>query len=417
MKLLAIDGNSIINRAFYGIKLLTTKSGTYTNGIVGFMNILNKLIDMEAPQAIVIGFDLRAKTFRHKAYSEYKAGRKGMPDELAEQMPVLKKLLCLLGYTCLELEGFEADDILGTLSKICEQNGSECVIATGDRDALQLVSDKTKVLLSTTKMGGPQVISFTPDEVMDKYGVLPRELIDIKALQGDASDNIPGVAGIGEKTAGDLISRFHNIDYIYENLETLEIKEPVRNKLRLGKDNAYMSRYLGTVNCTVPIESNIESYITKPFESRELYALLSDLEMFKLIEKLGISGEPSLPFEAETSLRVKSADILELTEKIDCVFDEEKLNLQVKSANSICNITDISEIKKIFSGGRPLRVYNSKAIYKWCMKQNIDINNIVFDSQLAAYLVNPSLNDYDLVHLAAMYSYEINDENIACVHS
>ena len=247
MKLLALDGNSIINRAFYGIKLLTTKDGRFTNGIYGFINILLRLIEAEQPDGVAVAFDLRSPTFRHKMYDGYKAGRKGMPDELAEQMPVLKEILTLMGYHCLECEGYEADDILGTLAAAAEKSEDSCVISTGDRDSFQLVSDEVRVLLASTRMGRSEIVEYTPEKIMEKYGVTPPQMIDIKALMGDSSDNIPGVAGIGEKTASDLIVRFHDIDNIYENIDTIDVKEGVRTKLKNGRDSAYMSRELGTI--------------------------------------------------------------------------------------------------------------------------------------------------------------------------
>lgn len=236
MKLLAIDGNSIINRAFYGIKLLTAKDGTYTNAVYGFINILNRLTELEKPDGVAVAFDLKAPTFRHKKYAEYKAGRKGMPEELAQQMPIMKEWLTLAGYTCVECETYEADDILGTLAALCEKSGNECVIATGDRDSLQLVSDTTRVLLAATKMGKPEIINYDKAALFERYGLTPHEMIELKSLMGDSSDNIPGVAGVGEKTATDLITRFHSIDNIYESLETLDIKESVRKKLEAGRE-------------------------------------------------------------------------------------------------------------------------------------------------------------------------------------
>ena len=247
MKLLAIDGNSLINRAFYGIKMLTTKNGQYTNAIYGFINILHRLEEMEKPDGVIVAFDLKAPTFRHLKYEAYKAGRKGMPDELRQQMPLLKEWLDLAGYVRIECEGFEADDILGTIARLCEDSGNECVISTGDRDSLQLISDKTRVLLATTKMGKPEIVNYTVDELDLKYGLTPNEMIELKALMGDSSDNIPGVAGVGEKTATDLIGRFHSIDYIYQNIQVLDIKESVKAKLLADKNNAFLSRELGTI--------------------------------------------------------------------------------------------------------------------------------------------------------------------------
>ena len=201
MKLLAIDGNSIVNRAFYGIKMLSTKDGVYTNAVYGFINILGKLLDMEKPDAVAVAFDLKKPTFRHIEYPQYKAGRKPMPQELASQFPLLKEWLTLAGYKVVECEGFEADDILGTLANACKTAGHSCSIATGDRDSLQLISDNTKVLLATTKAGHPEIINYTKEVLFEKYGLSPEEMIELKALMGDSSDNIPGVAGVGEKTA------------------------------------------------------------------------------------------------------------------------------------------------------------------------------------------------------------------------
>lgn len=231
MKLLVIDGNSILNRAFYGIKLLTTKDGHFTNGIYGFLNIYLRLKELCAPDAVAVAFDLRAPTFRHQMYGGYKAQRKGMPPELAEQLPILKELLSALGLAVVECEGYEADDILGTLSAQCGESDL-CYLATGDRDSLQLVGERVHVLLAATKMGKPVTTEYDEAAIRAEYGVEPRQLIEIKALMGDSSDNIPGVAGIGQKTAMDLIQRFHSLDEIYENLETIDIKPGVRAKLQ-----------------------------------------------------------------------------------------------------------------------------------------------------------------------------------------
>ena len=231
MKLLVLDGNSIVNRAFYGIKLLTTKDGRYTNALVGFMNILLKLQAEQNPDEVAIAFDLKAPTFRHKLYDGYKAQRKGMPQELADQMPILKELLADLGYQMVTCEGYEADDILGTLSAACEARGDECVLATGDRDSLQLIGPHTTVLLASTQMGKSVTIPMDEAAVQEKYGVSPRQLIDVKSLMGDTSDNIPGVTGVGEKTALALIQAFGSLDGVYANLDDARIKKGVREKL------------------------------------------------------------------------------------------------------------------------------------------------------------------------------------------
>jgi DNA polymerase-1 len=283
MKLLVIDGNSIVNRAFYAIRILSTKDGQFTNGIYGFMNILIRLCEECNPDHVAVAFDLKAPTFRHEMYSEYKAGRKGMPDELRSQMPILKNLLTLLGYTVVEKEGFEADDILGTLSATCKGE-DKCFIATGDRDSLQLISDNTSVLLASTKMGKAVTTVYDKEKLKEEYGVEPKGMIEIKALMGDSSDNIPGVAGVGQKTAGDLIRNYGSIDYIYENLDSLEIKEGVRNKLAVGKEMAFLSRELGSICKTAPINENISDYATKQRQDGDLARLMTKLEFFQLME-------------------------------------------------------------------------------------------------------------------------------------
>lgn len=288
MKLLVIDGNSILNRAFYGIKLLSTKDGRYTNAIYGFFNIFLKLRELVSPDGVAVAFDVKQPTFRHKMYDAYKAGRKGMPPELAQQMPVLKELLTLAGYRVLEAPGWEADDILGTVAELCRRQGTECYIATGDRDSLQLVGGGVRVLLAATKMGRPETTVFDEEKIREVYGTTPAELIEIKALMGDSSDNIPGVAGIGQKTAGDLIVRFHNIDYIYENIDALDVKEGVRSKLRAGKASAYLSRDLGRIRTGAPVPQELDSYLPLQPRAKELSEMFNELEMFKMIERLGI---------------------------------------------------------------------------------------------------------------------------------
>ena len=401
MKLLAIDGNSIINRAFYGIKLLSTKDGQYTNGIYGFINILNKLCDMEKPDGVAVAFDLKAPTFRHKQYSEYKAGRKGMPPELAEQMPVLKEWLKLAGYTCIECEGFEADDILGTLAHLSEQSGNECVISTGDRDSLQLVSDKTRVLLAATKMGHPEIINYDKAALFLKYGLTPPEMIELKALMGDSSDNIPGVAGVGEKTATDLITKYHTIDYIYENLESLEIKDGVRKKLEAGKDSAYLSRELGTICKAAPINENIADYKTKAPQKTELAALMTKLEFFKLMEKMGlepVNAQMQIGFDMEEAKKTEVKEtfpdsIAEIT-----VYCEDE-NIALAWENGVCR-SDCQTLKAVMENPNiNKRVFDYKNLYK----QNNNISSISFDAMLAAYLCNPAASSYAAERLILEY--------------
>ncbi len=262
MKLLAIDGNSLINRAFYGIRLLTTKDGRFTNGIYGFINMLNRVLEQESPQAVAVAFDLKKPTFRHEMYAEYKAGRKQMPEELAEQMPVLKQWLSLMGYTVLSCEGYEADDILGTLADICEKSGNECIIATGDRDALQLVSDKTTLLNTVTKMGKPEIVRYDPAAIMEKNTVLRRKrTIDIKSTARRFLRQYSRCCGIGEKPRVCWFSSYGGIDDIYSNLDSMPIKDGLRKKLAEGKESAYLSRTLGTISKEVPIDKKIPKAI------------------------------------------------------------------------------------------------------------------------------------------------------------
>lgn len=399
MKLLAIDGNSIINRAFYGIKLLSTKDGVYTNAVYGFINILNKLIEMENPDGVAVAFDIKKPTFRHKKYSEYKAGRKTMPDELRSQFPILKEWLTLAGYSVIECEGYEADDILGTLAYNSRISNNHCVIATGDRDSLQLISDNTKVLLASTKMGKPEIINCTKEYLHEKYGLTPKEMIELKALMGDSSDNIPGVAGVGEKTATDLISRFHSIDYIYENIDNIDIKEGVRQKLINNKDSAYLSKWLGTISLEAPIQTNVESYKIKEQNTNELARLMTRLEFFKLMEKMGIS--PVSDFKKNENQNKKKyilCDEVKTTDEnsVDVYFENEK-------AVGVCGefVYSLSEeeTKKILSSKTKKRVHNLKALSKRFEK----IENVVFDTLLAGYLCNPSSNDYSIERLTAEY--------------
>ena len=398
MKLLAIDGNSLINRAFYGIKLLTTKDGQYTNAVYGFINILHRLEELENPDGVAVAFDLKAPTFRHKMFTEYKAGRKGMPEELRGQMPILKEWLTLAGYTCIECEGYEADDILGTLAHLCETSGNECIISTGDRDSLQLISDSTRVLLAATKMGKPEIINYNKEALFEKYGLTPQEMIELKALQGDSSDNIPGVAGVGEKTASDLISRFHNIDYIYENIETLDIKDGVKNKLLAGKDSAFLSRDLGRICKTAPINQNIEDYKRKPINKNELARLMTRLEFFKLLDKMGLKAENSPCPQTDTpTVTITVTDTPKLcdTATIYC----ENGVYAVVSGDYIFEC-DEKTVKEILENNKiSKKIYDYKTIYK---KYN-GIVNVEFDALLAAYLCNPSASSYAIDRLFAEY--------------
>lgn len=404
MKLLAIDGNSIINRAFYGIKLLTTKSGQYTNGIYGFINILNRLCEAENPDAVAVAFDLKAPTFRHRMFAEYKAGRKGMPEELKSQLPILKNWLTLAGYHCVECEGFEADDILGTLAYACEQNGDECVISTGDRDSLQLISDKTRVLLATTKMSRPEIANFDKAALFEKYGLSPDEMIELKALMGDSSDNIPGVAGVGEKTATDLITRFKNIDYIYENLESLDIKETVRKKLIAGKDSAYLSRKLGTICKNAPINQNISDYKIASPDNNGLVRLMTELEFFKLLEKMNLKSDNTSTVSEQHSLpAIMVCDDAIHGKNITVFFQDGEY--AVISEKYVCKCSEETVETILKDENIAKKVYDCKNIYK----KFPESGNITFDALLAAYICNPSASSYTTERICAEYSAQTGE--------
>ena len=416
MRILVIDGNSIINRAFYGIRPLTTREGQFTNAIYGFLTMLHKIENQENPDAVAIAFDLKAPTFRHKAYAGYKATRKGMPEELASQLEPLKKLLSLLGYKIVTKEGYEADDILGTFARACENSGDECVIATGDRDSLQLVSDKTTVHLCTNK----DDISYTPAKIMEDYQVEPKQLIEIKAIQGDSSDNIPGVAGIGPKGATDLITRFKNLDYIYEHIDEIDVKEGVRKKLKDSKENALLSRMLGEIFCEVPIDTAVENYVVKRENPAECARYMAKLELFSLIEKFGLN-ETQVPLEKHTE--VKSLEIIENEDNnvlLKNITELEKLYFNAEFSDKELKIfaflydgkVYLSKNKELFEKllcDEKIEKYtkNSKSIFAYADRNGFEIKSLVFDVELAAYLLEPSSKDYSDENLCKLNEIEL----------
>lgn len=417
MKLLVLDGNSIINRAFYGIKLLTTKDGRYTNAIYGFMNIFYKLCDELHPDSVAFAFDLKAPTFRHKMYDEYKAGRKPMPPELAEQMPVLKDLLRALGYKIVTKEGYEADDILGTLAFSCKE-GDECYIATGDRDSLQLVGDNVKVLLASTKMGRPETNIYDVKRIKDDYGVTPHQLIDIKALMGDSSDNIPGVSGVGQKTAQSLISELGSIQNIYDNIDTIDIRETLRNKLKNDKDSAFMSYKLGEICKSVPIETDYSFYVPDEGDKGEALSILRSLEMYKLIDKIGLNTVTYDAKPENTTVkeykRVNSLNAFLLkANKLYFVYsvkDGRFESLAACNGDDICevNTENDSEVEAFINiledENTEKYTFNIKPLYAYVFSHGFEIKNVKMDLMLAAYLLNPSAKDYDIEKLAAEYN-------------
>ena len=418
MRLLVIDGNSIANRAFYGIKLLTTKDGRYTNAIYGFLNILLSLLKECQPDEVAVAFDLKAPTFRHKMYDGYKATRHAMPEELAQQMPVLKQLLADLGYRTVTAEGWEADDILGTLAAACAARKDDCFLATGDRDSLQLVSDTTTVLLAATVMGRSKTVTMDVDAIQEKYGIQPRQLIEVKSLMGDTSDNIPGVAGIGPKGAGDLIQRYHTVEYIYDHLDELEIKDGVRKKLTASKENAILSRMLGEINCNAPVDTSVENYVVDMKDADECAGFMAKLELFSLIEKYGIKADKNTKPEKVEKNSLEVVSDFDENELLQNVKSEKKLYLNFETENKKLKsfavlfdgkvyISTDEELFVKFIADSELEKYtrNIKTLYAYADEKNIDVENIVFDIELAAYLIEPSSKDYSDKNLCA--SYEI----------
>ncbi|MBR6548213.1 MAG: DNA polymerase I [Clostridia bacterium] len=403
MKLLVLDGNSIINRAFYGIRPLTTKDGVFTNGIYGFLNILLKLKEQVNPDGIAAAFDLKAPTFRHKMYDAYKAGRKGMPDELAMQMPLLKELLPLMGVTVLQKEGFEADDILGTLAANCVAQGVDCVLATGDRDSLQLVSEHTHVLLAATKAGQPHLTEYTPELIWEDKGVTPSQLIDVKALQGDTSDNIPGVAGVGEKTALSLIAQFGSVQNLYENIDSSDIRDTLRNKLIADKENALLSYELGKICCDMPLDVTVEQLLSAPADHAALSQKLARLELFKMIERLGLEqiplqAEPVADAPASRYVCQPFGEVPQRVEDTVYVLSQGTVTALL-SGERLYLFEDDHAAGSLLASGCGVYTHDLKAWYH----RGFSVKTPAFDTALAAYLCNPSASDYGVSRLIAEY--------------
>lgn len=442
MKLLVIDGNSIVNRAFYGIKLLTTKNGEYTNAVYGFLTIYLKLADLCSPDAVAVAFDVHAPTFRHKMYDAYKAGRHAMPDELRSQMPVLKDLLKSLGIATLEKEGWEADDILGTLAAACRKSGDECFIATGDRDSLQLAHGGVKVLLAHTKAGQAVTDVFDETAVYDKYGVTPQELIEVKALQGDSSDNIPGVAGVGEKTALDLIHRFHTVDYIYENLDGIDIKPGVRAKLAADKEKAYLSLDLGRIRTDAPVDTDISRYVISGRDDAAAASQFARLELFSLIDKFSLSlndvnyGDEQ-PQEERTLSRLTCVDADYLLDRLrgtdayfyPLVVDGGIADLYFAFGDEIIVMPSQTPefscfVRSFFEDGEIRKFsYNTKELHRLACEYGIRLKNVCGDLMLSAYLLRPGDSNYEIPHIAAQYGVKLpeflnalgeQDETVSC---
>ena len=430
MKLMVLDGNSIINRAFYGVKPLTTRDGLYTNAIFGFLNMLQRFTDEEQPEALCVAFDRREPTFRHEADANYKATRKGMPDELAQQMPVMKQVLCAMSIPCYEMVGYEADDLLGTISRRCEKRGWECVIVTGDRDSLQLITDRTRVKLVTTRMGQTSTADMTPALFREQYGFDPVHMIDLKALMGDSSDNIPGVPGIGEKTATALVQRYGSIDALYAAMPAVEARPAAVRKLAEGEESARRSYWLATIVTDAPLEFDPEDALCQPYKP-ELYDLFVKLEFTKLIKKYGLT--PSAP-APEPAAVTHDEDYVTAVETPETDADAARLLALWRKAPHVavygladlsvlavaCDIDDNSSLTAIlrsdrfggdweallrglFSGDIAKAAHNVKDLTRALLERDLPAEGFVFDTALAGYLLDATAGGYDLQRLFVAY--------------
>ena len=428
-KLLIIDSNSIINRAFYGVRYLSSKDGTPTNAVYGFLNTLFKLIEEVKPNYICTAYDLKTPTFRHKMYTEYKAQRKPMPDGLKVQIPISKDILAAMKIKSFECEGYEADDIIGTVSKICDDNGIECYIATGDKDDLQLATDKTKVILTVTKSGVNETVYYDESAVMDKYHVTPSEFIDIKALMGDPSDNIPGVSGIGEKTAISLIEKYKSIEFIYDHIDEIDLKGAMLKKIIDGKESAFMSKTLATIIRDVPIEfnfsecefnGNISSCATP-----EVFEILNKLNLNSIIKRLDFSDSDTVKTISEdiykntvfyeiNTVEDLNSFIETIGDKLSfiCEFNGDELSsIAISNDKKAIGIdlynsdrkTILPVLNNLFKR-EDIKLYTANAKECFVKLHNIiDFHNICYDVEIAAYLINPAKSEYNITSLIKDY--------------
>lgn len=430
MKLMVIDGNSIVNRSFYGVRPLTTKDGLYTNAVYGFVTTLQRLMDEEAPEAVCVTFDRKEPTFRHLEYEGYKAQRKGMPEELAQQMPVLKDVLDAMNIPRYELAGYEADDLIGTISRKCESAGWDCVIVTGDRDSLQLVTEHTKVKLISTRMGQTTTKDMTPESFWEVYGFDPIHIIDLKALMGDASDNIPGVKGIGEKTAMTLIQKYQTVDAIYAAMPEVDAKPAVLKKLETGEADARMSHHLVTIITNAPLAFDPKENLCRPAKP-ELYRLFLRLEFNKLIEKMGLTGEdippeakegePEIAIQTEHVTSIEQAErLLELWRGADHVTVLPSGDLSVidvfcqtgPDTGIMAELAkdsyagDWSELLTLFAGSVKKVSHNVKDLTRLLIENGLPAEGFIFDTALAGYLLDATAGSYDIDRLSISYFHK-----------
>ncbi len=416
MKLLILDGNSVINRAYFGVKPLTTREGLYTHAIYGFLNILERMEKEEQPEAIAVAFDLHGPTFRHLKYQGYKANRHGMPEELAQQMPVMKDVLRAMNIPIYECQGWEADDVIGTVGKICSNQNWECVIVTGDRDSLQLIDQNVHVKLVISKPGQTTATLYNEEKFREEYGFAPKKLIDLKALMGDSSDNIPGVAGVGPKTAKDLLERFGSLDGVYENLDDVSIRPKLREKLEASRDMAYLSYDLATIRPEAPIEFEPRDAIIQPYNRPALYELFQKLEFVRLIDKYGLRGAASEVQKTAVSSvkKLPKVDTMPDSVTICAAYLAADGSLGLAWEEGVCALTPMEVQMGGVSLQKDLVLHDSKTTMHRFDEMGLSFGKCVFDTALAAYDLNPSQSDYPVSKLATNFlSFQAEDGDAA----
>ncbi len=406
MKLLILDGNSIINRAFFGVKPLTTRDGLYTNAIFGFLNILDRMEKEEQPDAVCVAFDLHGPTFRHLKYDGYKATRHFMPEELRQQMPFMEDILRAMNIPIYECQGWEADDVIGTVGRICSNNGWECVIATGDRDSLQLIDENVHVKLIITKPGNTTATVYDEAKFRQEYGFEPKKMVDLKSLMGDASDNIPGVGGVGPKTATELLLKFGSLDGVYENLQDPSIKPKLREKLENDREKAYLSYDLATIRCEAPIDFAPQDAVLQPYNKPELYALFQRLEFVKLIDKYGLRGaEAELPKPQVCCKALPRVTELPApgTEFALYFAPDGAVGLAWQEGVTAVTPLEIAFVSDLVAQGQNLVCHDLKSTLHQLDALGLSAGSFGFDVALAAYDLNPSQLDYPISKLATNF--------------
>ena len=413
--LLAVDGNSILNRAYYGIRMLTTADGLCTNAVYGMITMLKKQIDAVQPDYCVIAFDLKAPTFRHKMYDAYKANRKGMPEELAMQLPYAHKCAEAMGFHIIEREGFEADDILGTVSRFANDE-CDAYIFTGDRDSLQLIDDNVKVLLA----GNTDTTTYDSAKFEEKYGIRVDQFVDLKALMGDSSDNIPGVAGIGEKTAVKLIGDFESLDKLYENYADSSLTAGVKTKLENGKENAFLSRELARINCEVDLGISLDDLASDGIVKKDMLELCKRLEFAALIKKFELDS-PEEKEAVSSEIEFATACAAEINAQSgNCAFSYDGEKLYVVNENEphkvlVCEESIEAMTDFLIGKNAKIVCYDSKHIYKELENKGIRVEGFYFDVMLGAYVLDPSGN-FDLSRLVARYMNEVYAEDVPAAY-